>query len=265
MRVTLTLLALLLAGPGFAQTPPSFSSNQLIRLVAPVALYPDPLLAQVLAAATYSDQLPEAARWADQHRKLRGEPLAQAMRAKPLPWDPSVQSLLPFPSVLDAIASDMSRISELGNAFLVQQDDVLNAIQSERAKAKELGYLKSNKAVFVGPLPHVEITPVNRADIAVPSYDPGIVFSVPVTGSSVAEAIRFDSHVDVGGFQLAAWNSEKFQFIGGYFQPWGWGFGGIDWSKRTVIINGTPWRRNWTNRGKYVHSYPQLTRVPPHE
>ena len=192
MRVTLTLLALLLAGPGFAQTPPSFSSNQLIRLVAPVALYPDPLLAQVLAAATYSDQLPEAARWADQHRKLRGEPLAQAMRAKPLPWDPSVQSLLPFPSVLDAIASDMSRISELGNAFLVQQDDVLNAIQSERAKAKELGYLKSNKAVFVGPLPHVEITPVNRADIAVPSYDPGIVFSVPVTGSSVAEAIRFE-------------------------------------------------------------------------
>lgn len=265
MRVTVTLLAFLLAGPSFAQTPPSFSSDQLIGLVAPVALYPDPLLAQVLAAATFSDQLPEAAHWADQHRKLTGEPLAQAMRAGQLPWDPSIQSLLPFPSVLDAMASDLNRIGQLGNAFLVQQDDILNAIQSERAKAREFGYLKSTKLVSVGPPPHIEIMPVNRAEIAVPSYDPGVVFSVPLKGTPVANAIRFDTHVEVGGFQLAAWNSGKFQFIGGYYQPWGWGFGGIDWSKRAVIINGTPWQRNWANRRDYVHSYPQLARAPPHE
>lgn len=263
-RALLSLLVMLVAVPCFAQTP-SFSFDQIVRLVAPVALYPDPLLAQVLAAATFSDQLPEAARWADQHRKLTGEPLARAMRAAQLPWDPSVQSLLPFPSVLDAMASDMSRIGQLGNAFLVQQDGVLNAIQSKRAKAKEFGYLKSTKLVSVGPPPDIEIAPVNRAQIAVPSYDPSVVFSVPPKGTPVANAIRFDTHVDVGGFQLAEWKSEKFQFIGGYFQPWGWGFGGIDWPKRTVIINGKPWQRNWTNRRNYVHPYPQLTRVPMHE
>jgi hypothetical protein len=265
VRVTLTLLALLLASPSFGQTPPSFSPDQLIQLVAPVALYPDPLLAQVLAAATFSDQLPEAAHWADQHRKLTGEPLAQAMRAEQLPWDPSVQSLLPFPSVLEAIASDMNRIGQLGNAFLIQPDDVLTAIQSERAKAKEFGYLKSTKRVSVSSPPYIEIAPVTRAQIAVPSYDPGVVFFAPPKAGSVANAIRFDTDVDVGGFQLAAWNSGKFQFIGGYFQPWGWGFGGIDWSKRAVVINGTPWQRNWTNRSNYVHPYPQLTRVPPPE
>lgn len=264
VRAALTLLLMLASAPSFAQAP-SFSSNQLVHLVAPIALYPDPLLAQVLAAATFSDELPAAARWADQHRKLAGQSLARAMQTTELPWKPTVQALLPFPSVLDAMASDMSWIGELGNAFLVEQDEVLNAIQSERAKAQEFGYLKSNKAISVGPFPQIEIIPVNRADIVVPSYDPGIVFSVPPKGSPVANAIRFDTHVEVGGFQLAEWKSGKFQFIGGYFQAWGWGFGGIDWSKRTVIINGTPWQRNWTNRADYVHRYPELTRVPSHE
>lgn len=264
MRITLILLALVLAGPCLAQTP-SFSSDQLIRFTAPVALYPDPLLAQVLAAATFSDELSAAARWADRHRKLTGEPLARAMQAGQLPWNPAVQALLPFPSVLQNMTSDMSWIVQLGNAFLVRQDDVLNAIQSGRAKAKEIGFLKSNKAVTVSPLPQIEIMPVNQAEIAVPSYDPGIIFSAPATGRVVTDAIRFDAHVAVGGFQLAEWNSGKFQFIGGYFQAWGWGFSGIDWPKRLVIINRAPWKRNWTNQIDYVHPYPELTHVPPHK
>ena len=93
----------------FAQdtAAPSFTSGQLDKLVARIALYPDSLLAQVLAAATYSDQIPDAARWADQHHYLTGQALADAIQADHLPWDPSVQALLPFPSVLEMMANDM--------------------------------------------------------------------------------------------------------------------------------------------------------------
>jgi len=88
--------------------PPTFSPEQLDQLVARIALYPDPLLAQLLAAATYPDQIPDAADWADQHHYLQGQDLANAIYDDQLPWDPSVQALLPFPSVLDMMASDMS-------------------------------------------------------------------------------------------------------------------------------------------------------------
>src|SRR6202451_3699188 len=101
-RIALLLLAAVVAIPMFvqAQAPPSFSPAQLDQMVARVALYPDPLLAQVLAAATYPDQIPDAAQWADDHHYLRGDDLARAITADHLTWDPSVQALLPFPSVL---------------------------------------------------------------------------------------------------------------------------------------------------------------------
>src|SRR6202171_5477357 len=132
--------------PSFAQgpPPPSFTPEQLDKLVARIALYPDSLLAQVLAAATYADQIPDAARWADQHHYLTGQALANAIQADHLPWDPSVQALLPFPSVLEMMANDMSWTTNLGNAFLSQQQDVTDAVQRERRKAKEYGYLRSN-------------------------------------------------------------------------------------------------------------------------
>src|SRR5580658_9537326 len=93
----------IVAGGAFAQgpPPPSFPPPQLDQLVARVALYPDPLLAQVLAAATYPNDIPPAAQWADQHHYLTGQALADAIQGDQLPWDPSVQALLPFPSVLD--------------------------------------------------------------------------------------------------------------------------------------------------------------------
>src|SRR5215471_8293653 len=84
--------------PGAA---PTFPPEELERITSPIALYPDPLLAQVLAAATYADQIPDAARWADEHHYLSGPALVAAMNADQLPWDPSIQALLPFPSVLD--------------------------------------------------------------------------------------------------------------------------------------------------------------------
>jgi hypothetical protein len=260
--IALTLLGLLVADPVFAQAP-SYSSDKITQFVAPIALYPDPLLAQVLAASTFSDQLSDAARWADQHRDLKGEPLALAMQRQRLPWDPTVQSLLPFPAVLDLMAAHMSWSTNLGKAFLAQQQDVLKAIQAQRIKANDFGYLSSNKRIAVGSPPYVKILPTDPAEIFVPAYDPAVVFSAPSPGLVVADAIRFDVAVPVGGFVPAGFTPGKFQIIGGYFQAWGWGLGGIDWPAQTVIINGTAWRRDWANRESYAHRYPDLEHVEP--
>ncbi len=127
------MLATLVVAPAFGQAPPPvLPPPQLDQLVARIALYPDPLIAQILAGATYPDQIPPAAMWADQHHYLTGAALAAAIQADQLPWDPSVQALLPFPSVLDTMASDMSWTSELGNAFLAQRDQVMDAVQRMR-------------------------------------------------------------------------------------------------------------------------------------
>src|ERR1700681_4354949 len=146
--LTLAIMAVLAVVPvlSFAQdtAAPSFTPEQLDKLVARIALYPDSLLAQVLAAATYSDQIPDAARWADQHHYLTGQALANAIQADHLPWDPSVQALLPFPSVLEMRSEEMSWTTDLGNAFLSQHQDVMDAVQRERRKAKDYGHLSSN-------------------------------------------------------------------------------------------------------------------------
>jgi len=135
----LTVLVVLAVAPvlSFAQgTPaPSFTPEQLDKLVARIALYPDSLLAQVLAAATYPDQIPDAARWADQHHYLTGQALSSAITADQLPWDPSVQALLPFPSVLDQMASDPNWTNDLGNTVLAQRPEVMDAVQRMRQKA----------------------------------------------------------------------------------------------------------------------------------
>src|SRR5260370_12558834 len=137
---------LLLAGPpgATAQDPvtqqtnapeaemPKIPTDQLDSLVAAIALHPDPLLAQVLAASTYPNQIPDAAQWAAQHSYLTGDTLARSIAEDSLPWDPSVQALLPFPSVLDTMARDLNWTTQLGNAFLAQQADVMDAVQRMR-------------------------------------------------------------------------------------------------------------------------------------
>ena len=247
-KTAVLILAILLAVPVFAQAPRRRSHPpQLDQLVARIALYPDPLLAQILAAATYPDQIPEAARWADQHHYLTGQALADAIQADQLPWDPSVQALLPFPSVLDMMASDMDWTTDLGNAFLAQQQDVMDAVQRERQKARDFGYLRSNGQIVVSAGPYITIMPVNPAFIVVPYYDPGIVFFAPRPGFVVGGAIRFGFGVTIGGF----------------FRPWGWGVGRFDWGGHSVFINNAPWRRTWVNRGEYVHPYPGVRRFAP--
>src|ERR1700686_2874895 len=114
-------LALAIPSPATpAQAEPSFTPEGLDKIASRIALYPDPLLAQILAASTFPDQIPEAARWADGARNLRGSDLANAMEQENLPWDPSVQALIPFPAVLDMLAGDMNWTSQLGDAVLAE-------------------------------------------------------------------------------------------------------------------------------------------------
>src|SRR5581483_3963470 len=177
----LTFIAVAL--PVFAQAPPPpLGPGQLDQLVSRVALYPDPLLGQVMAAATFPNDVQPAAQWADQHHYLTGQALADAIAADQLPWDPSIQALLPFPSVLDMMASDMGWTTELGNAFLSQQQDVMDAVQRQRVVAQRYGYLRSNGQIVVGGGPYITIMPVDPAFVVVPYYDPRVVFFAPRPG-----------------------------------------------------------------------------------
>ena len=248
---SLMALSVLFAIPILAQDspPPSYPPEQLDDLVSRVALYPDSLLAQVLAAATFPDQIPDAARWADEHHYLTGQSLADAIQQDQLPWDPSVQALLPFPSVLDMMASDMNWTSDLGNAFLAQEQDVMDAVQGERAKARQYGYLRSNPQVVVSEGPYITIVPVNPGYVVVPYYDPRVVFFAPRPGFFVGGGIRFGYGVTIGGF----------------FRPWGWGYNRFDWRSHNVYINNAPWHRSWVNRREYAHPYDRVRRYSPEQ
>jgi uncharacterized protein DUF3300 len=183
-----------------APPPPAvMPSNQLDQLVARIALYPDPLLAQVLSAATYFDQIPEAAQWADQHSNLKGDALASAIREDNLQWDPSVMALLPFPSVLDMMADDPNWTQQLGNAVLAQRPDVMDAVQRMRQQAHNYGYLQSNPYDrVVDDDGEYEIQPTNPAYIYVPTYDPYLVFGPPRPGFFVGGAIHFGPAIVIG-------------------------------------------------------------------
>jgi hypothetical protein len=228
-----------LAAPAVAQGPPSYSPDQLDHLVSRIALHPDPLLAQVLAAATFPDQIPDATKWADQHHYLTGNELAQAISNDQLPWDPSVQALLPFPTVLEQMAGDMNWTTDLGNAFLAQQQDVMDAVQRMRQKARSFGYLRTGPQIVVSGGPYITILPARPDYLVVPYYDPVVVYARPRPGFFIGAGIGFRFGVNLG---VA-------------FRPWGWGYNRIAWDRRTVFINNSPWQRNWVNRREYVHPY----------
>jgi hypothetical protein len=194
-----------------------------------------------MAAATYWDQIPQAAGWADQHHYLSGDALAAAINADQLPWDPSVQALLPFPNILDMMASDPSWTHELGDAFLAQQPEVMDAVQRERQTAYRYGYLRSNPQILVTNGPYIAIAPVNPGFIVVPYYNPAVVFFPPRPGFFIGGAIGFNFGISLG---VA-------------FRPWGWGsgFNRLDWAGHAAFINNARWGRSWVNRASYVHPY----------
>ncbi len=234
------------AGP--ALPPPA----QLDQLVSRIALYPDPLLAQVLAASTFGDQIPAAAAWADQHHYLNGPALAGAINNDHLNFDPGVQALLPFPSVLEMMNADMYWTSQIGNAFLVSQQAVMDSVQRMRQSSMRYGYLRTNPQVIVGGGPYITIMPANPEFITVPYYDPGVVFFPPRPGFVIGGAINFGYGVTIGGF----------------LRPWGWGLNRWDWGAHRLYVNDGIWGRTWVNRSTYVHPYGGVTRynaAPPPE
>ena len=223
--------------PAYAQ-PVNYSPQQLDQIVQKIALYPDPLLAQIFAAATFPEQIQDAAAWADQHHYLTGPQLASAIQADHVPFDPSVQALLPFPSVLDMMAGDMNWTASLGNAFLSQSAAVEDAVQRMRRLADNNGYLKTGGPIVVNDGPYISINPVDPGYIVVPYYNPAMVYYSPWR-PGFGIGLTFGYGVSIGT----------------YFGPWGWGGARFGWDRHAVFINNQVWGRSWDNRMTYVHPY----------
>src|SRR3954468_12188355 len=159
---------------------PKIPNDQLDSLVAPIALYPDPLLAQILAASTYPLEIIELEQWLKRNPNLKDQALADGVAKQP--WDPSVQAMAVFPDVVTRLSANVGWTTNLGNAFLAQQQDVMDAVQRMRAKAQSKGTLKTSEQQKVdtetveGGEEAIVIEPTNPQYAYVPSYDPEIVY-----------------------------------------------------------------------------------------
>src|SRR5690349_8211883 len=161
---------------------PKIPNDQLDSLVAPIALYPDPLLAQVLAASTYPLEIMQLQQWLTKNKGLKDKALQEAVIKEP--WDPTVQSLAALPDVVKRLSDDIQWTTDLGNAFLAQQSDVMDAVQRMRAKAKDSGNLKSNEQMKVETKTienkSVVVIEQSQPDVVyVPSYNPTVVYGAP--------------------------------------------------------------------------------------
>src|SRR3954454_18214023 len=168
------------------ETPdaPKIPNDQLDSLVAPIALYPDPMLAQTLAASTYPLEIIQLKQWLDKNKSLKGKALADAVAKQP--WDPSIQSMVAVPEVVERLATNIQWTADLGNAFLAQQQDVLDAVQRMRTKAQTKGTLKTSQEQVVQTKTAennkevIVIEQANPQTVYVPSYDPAVVYGPPV-------------------------------------------------------------------------------------
>jgi uncharacterized protein DUF3300 len=214
------------AAPYTQQTP-----EQLQQLVAPIALYPDSLVAQILAASTFPEQVVEADRWVQAHPDLKGDALAQAVDQQP--WDPSVKALTAFASVLGNMDKNLSWTSSLGDAYYNQQQDVMDAIQVMRRRAQEAGNLKTTPQQTVTTQGSTTIIEPASPDIVyVPAYEPWLVYGGPVVawpGWYPYPGIWY------GGPYLSFGVGFGIGFFGGF--GWGWPHWGFDWHNRYAIYN----------------------------
>jgi Protein of unknown function (DUF3300) len=166
------------------EAAPKIPNDQLDSLVAPIALYPDPLLAQILAASTYPLEVIQLEQWMAKNKYLKDQALAGAVAKQP--WDPSVQAMAIYPDVVTRLSENVAWTSDLGNAFLAQQSDVMSAIQRMRGKAQSKGTLKTTEQQEVetepveGGTQIITIEPANPQYVYVPSYDPTVVYGPPI-------------------------------------------------------------------------------------
>jgi hypothetical protein len=208
-------------------------------LVAPIALYPDPLLGQVLAASTYPLELVEAKQWVQANPTLQGQQLTNAARQQP--WDASVQALVAMPDVLNRLTEDIHWSTDLGNAFLAQQADVMAAVQRMRVRAQRNGKLQSTPQETVtnedqGGQAAVEIQPADPQVVYVPTYDPNYIWGPPVWG--YYPPLYYPSY----GFWWGPGINLGLYFGG--WGGWGFGFGGFGWG----------WGMNWFGHGVFLNA-----------
>lgn len=203
-------------------------NDQLDSLVAPIALYPDPLLSQTLVASTYPLEVIQLQQWLQKNKNLKGKALTDAVRKQE--WDPSIQAMAQFPDVVKRLAENIKWTADLGNAFLAQQSDVMDAVQRMRKKAAEKGNLKTTEqqtveTKVIEKKQVIVVEPASPEVVYVPSYDPVVVYGAPVypyppAGYYAAGmALSFGVGVAMG----AAWG-------GG----WGWNSG---WGNNNVYVN----------------------------
>jgi hypothetical protein len=175
-----TCAALFLPATGLAQdAAPAFKKEEIEQLVAPIALYPDPLVAQILMASTYPLEIVEAARWVKANPDVKGDAVEKAMEGQK--WDPSVKSLAAFPQVLTMLNEKLDMTQKMGDAFLGQQKEVMDAIQRLRGKADQAGNLKSGKEQTVTKTQEegasvIKIEPTQPTTVYVPTNNPAVVY-----------------------------------------------------------------------------------------
>jgi hypothetical protein len=231
------------------------SASELQSLVAPIALYPDALVAQILTASTFPDQVAVAEYWLQQNSSLKGSALMQAVDKQS--WDASVKALTQFPSVLDNLAKNLTWTSSLGEAFHNQQAEVMTAVQTLRAQAKAAGNLKSSPQVtVVQQSPQViVIQPANPQIVYVPQYNPTVIYGTPYvtpgySAGDVAAAavIGFGAGIAVGAM------------MSGGCCGWGYSSWNCGWHGTAVVYHGgayygnSAWHGGYYNGG-YHNSY----------
>jgi hypothetical protein len=235
------------SAPAYAQQTP----EELQRLVAPIALYPDSLVAQILAASTFPEQVVEADRWVQANPDLKGADLGNAVDKEP--WDPSVKALAAFPSVLGNMDKNLSWTSSLGDAYYNQQQDVMDAVQVMRRKAQDAGNLKTTPQLKVTDQDSdIDIEPADPDVVYVPAYDPWLIYGYPIVAWPAwypYPGIWFGGpYLSFGvGFGIGWW--------GGF--GWGWGHWGFDWHNHYATYDhGRYYSRSRTfyNRGSYYRA-----------
>jgi hypothetical protein len=226
----------------------ALSPDQLNELVAPIALYPDSLVAQVLAASTYPTQIVEADRFVQSQGGAPPDQIAQMVNGQS--WDPSVKALCAFPSVLANMDKNLDWTTNLGNAYYNQPQDVMNAVQGLRQQAYSAGHLQSSQQLAVTYAPgDIEIAPANPAVVYVPYYDPWAYWGFRPYYAWYAPPPPFGWRAGFGfgfgvGIAVGAW--------GGW--GWGWGHWGLGWGPHPYLAYG---RGAWVSRSVTVvnHGY----------
>ncbi|MHB8056725.1 MAG: DUF3300 domain-containing protein [Desulfuromonadaceae bacterium] len=227
--VTLVLISPAMAeDTGITEEPQTFNEEQLAQMLAPIALYPDELIAQVLLASTYPLEIVMADRWVQQNKDLQGQELADALEQES--WDPSVKSLVNFPTVLGMLSQKLDLTTKLGDAFLEQKEEVMDTIQELRKKAADAGNLKSTREQKVlVEKDAIIIEPADSRVVYVPTYDPFVVYG----------PWWYPAYPPYYFYSRPYYPGVVFSFgVGGTLGlPWGYAWGGWDWYNNNIYIN----------------------------